>query len=158
MVDGGGGRGRDAVVAGRPLVTPPVARPHHHISHHSHPTQVIEVKSETVQKFPQLPVSGSEEAESRVVASQSREEAGVEAVDQGQRIDGRRNVEAVGGLLVLQQDQVEVEVVELGRVLALDVVPPVADAVLLVEDGALGTEEGRLSLPGFTNVEYLRST
>ena len=50
----------------------------------------------------------------------------------------------------------QVEVVELRRLLALDVVPPVADAMLLVEDGALRTQERRLPFPGLTNVENLQ--
>ena len=47
------------------------------------------------------------------------------------------------GLLLVQE---AVEAVELRLLIAVDVVPPVAHEVLLVEDGSVGTQEGR----GFT--------
>ena len=53
-------------------------------------------------------------------------------------------------------DKYQVEVIELRRLLALDVVPPVADAVLLVEDGALWTQERGLPFAGLADVEDLQ--
>ena len=42
---------------------------------------------------------------------------------------------------VANQKYYQIEIVELWRLFAFDVVPPIANAMLLVEDGALGTQE-----------------
>ena len=52
--------------------------------------------------------------------------------------------------------QILVDGVEAGRLAALDVVPPVADAVLLVEDGALRTQERGLPFARLADVEDLQ--
>ena len=58
---------------------------------------------------------------------------------------------AVGLLLVLRQQRVEAVVLRLLR--AVDVVPPVAHEVLLVEDRAVRTEEGGGVTPRAAHVE-----
>ena len=56
--------------------------------------------------------------------------------------------------LVLVEELVESVEVGLGR--AVHVVPPVADEVLLVEDGAVGAQEAVGGAVGLAHVEHLR--
>ena len=51
--------------------------------------------------------------------------------------------------------QILVDGVEAGRLAALDVVPPVADKVLLVEHGPVGAEEGGRLPVRLAHVEHL---
>ena len=55
--------------------------------------------------------------------------------------------------LILIQELVESEEVGVGG--AVDVVPPVADEVLLVEDGAVGAKEGVEVAVGLAHVKHL---
>ena len=85
--------------------------------------------------------------------------ATAEAEAEAERIYGRRHVELRPlrpWPVVLEQHEVEVQIVELGRVLALDVVPPVADPVLLVEYASPRAEERGLAPARFADMEHLR--